>query len=190
MDAPVASSPSITVSPLWDRLSSFVPGPADAALPFAARLARENGWSAAHAGRVLAEYRRFAFLAMTAGHEVTPSDAVDQAWHLHLTYSRDYWDRFCGEVLGHPLHHGPTRGGRDEGHRFHEQYARTLAAYEAAFGEAAPDDIWPSARRRLQSDPRAVRVHHRRFLVLRWPLAAGTALALVLIGVIIGRSMA
>ncbi len=41
------------------------------------------------------EYRRFAFLAATAGHPVTPSDAVDQAWHLHLTYSRDYWDRFC-----------------------------------------------------------------------------------------------
>ena len=76
--------------------------PKTAALTFADRLARENGWSAAKAARVVDEYRRFCFLAATAGHEVTPSDAVDQAWHLHLTYSRDYWERFCPEVLGRP----------------------------------------------------------------------------------------
>ena len=72
--------------PVWLSLSRYTIGPADAALPFAARLARENGWSDAHAARVMEEYRRFCFLATTAGHEVTPSDAVDQAWHLHLTY--------------------------------------------------------------------------------------------------------
>ena len=118
--------------PVWAALSAYRIGPDDAALPFAARLARENGWTTAHAERVIEEYHRFCFLAVTAAHPVTPSDAVDQAWHLHLTYTRDYWERFCPDVLGRPLHHGPTAGGAAEGHRFFAQYADTLASYEAA----------------------------------------------------------
>ena len=90
--------------PLWQRLRAYEIGPDDAAFTFAQRLARENRWSESYADEVIDEYRRFAYLAMTAGHEVTPSDQVDQAWHLHLTYTRDYWQRFCAEVLGGPLH--------------------------------------------------------------------------------------
>ena len=167
MNAPLASSLVAAEHPLWQALSAYEVGPADADFTFTARLARENGWSAAHAARVFEEYRRFLFLAMTAGHEVTPSDAVDQAWHLHLTYTRDYWERLCPQVLGAPLHHGPTKGGRAEGTRYFEQYALTLRAYEAAFGPA-PADIWPGARRRLQIDPLARRVHPHDALILPW----------------------
>ena len=144
--------------PLWRALQAYEMGPPDAALSFTARLARENRWDAAFADRVIAEYKRFCFLAVTAGHAVTPSDAVDQAWHLHLTYSRDYWQCFCPEVLGRDLHHGPTAGGNAEQARYFEQYALTLQSYEAAFGPA-PDDIWPPARKRFGRDPHAVRVH-------------------------------
>ena len=108
---------------------------------------------------MIGEYKRFCFLAVTAGHEVTPSDAVDQAWHLHLTYSRDYWERFCPEVLGMPLHHGPTAGGSAEQERYFEQYAQTLKSYEAAFGKVPPADIWPAAAQRFGRDPLAFRVH-------------------------------
>jgi hypothetical protein len=143
---------------VWRALEAYEVGPPDAALSFTARLARENRWSEAFAGRVIEEYKRFAFLAVTAGHEVTPSDAVDQAWHLHLTYSRDYWQRFCPEVLGRDLHHGPTAGGGAEQARYFEQYARTLQSYEGAFGPA-PRDIWLPAWQRFERDPRAVRIH-------------------------------
>lgn len=168
MSGPDPSLLSAPDHPVWDLLSHYTVGPQDAALSFTQRLARENGWSPAQAERVFDEYRRFCFLAVTAGHEVTPSDAVDQAWHLHLTYSRDYWERFCPDVLGRPLHHGPTAGGEAERNRFFEQYARTLKAYEAAFG-TPPDDIWPDARRRLLEDPRARRVHPRDALILSRP---------------------
>src|SRR4051794_19285666 len=122
--------------PLWVALTHYEIGPQDAALPFSARLARENGWSGAHAARVIEEYKRFCFLAATAGHEVTPSDAVDQAWHLHLTYSRDYWERFCPDVLGRPVHHEPSSGGAGQGHHYFERYAETLQSYERVFGES------------------------------------------------------
>jgi hypothetical protein len=154
--------------PIWVALSNYVIGPETAALPFTERLARENGWSAAHAGRVVEEYKRFCFLASTCGHKVTPSDAVDQAWHLHLTYSRDYWQRFCPQVLGRELHHDPTEGGDGQQHLFFEQYAETLKSYESVFGHCAPTDLWPRAARRLIDDPRARRVHPRDgFVVTR-----------------------
>ena len=166
--------------PVWSALAAYVIGPADAALPFVARLARENGWTIAHAEAVIEEYRRFCFLAVRAGCAVTPSDAVDQAWHLHLTYTRDYWERFCPEVLGRPLHHGPTAGGRAEQRRYYNQYAATLRAYEQAFGEAPPEAIWPDAARRLLDDPRARRVHPRDALIVpRWAVRTAVAVLAV-----------
>lgn len=157
--------------PVWTALSRYSIGPENAALPFSTRLARENGWRPGHAERVIAEYKRFCFLAVVAGHEVTPSDAVDQAWHLHLTYSRDYWERFCPEILGQPLHHGPTAGGGTESARYFEQYAQTLKSYERIFGEPAPADLWPGAARRLIEDPKARRIHPRDSVVIPRPLA-------------------
>ena len=111
---------------LYARLLRFAIDDGTPDLSFEARLARENGWSTDFAGRVVAEYRRFVCLAMTAGHTVVPSEQVDQAWHLHLTYTRSYWERMCGDLLGRPLHHGPTRGGTQEAAKFHDWYGRTL----------------------------------------------------------------
>ncbi|MCI4591615.1 hypothetical protein MOK15_16140 [Sphingobium sp. BYY-5] len=152
--------------PVWCALSSYVVGPENTRLSFVQRLARENGWSETQALRVFEEYRRFCFLAVTSDCELTPSDAVDQAWHLHLTYSRDYWERFCPDVLGRPLHHGPTAGGDVERSRFFEQYARTLQYYERVFGASPPIDLWPGAGRRLIDDPRSRRVHPRDGMVV------------------------
>src|SRR5262245_51302236 len=104
---------------LWDRLRAFDLDDPASPLRFTGRLARENRWEPDYTRRVVEEYKRFALLAVVAGHPVTPSDAVDQAWHLHLVYTRSYWDEFCGTVLGRPLHHGPTRGGSAESAKYH-----------------------------------------------------------------------
>lgn len=172
---------------LWPRIAAHTIGPDDAALTFAARLARENHWSLAHAERVIGEYKRFCYLAMTAGHEVTPSVAVDQAWHLHLTYSRDYWQTFCPQVLGGDLHHGPTKGGAAEAGRFYHQYAATLAAYEAAFGAAPPADIWPDARTRFRIDTGKVRINFRDATTLQRRVALTLVFAAFAAGWLLGR---
>lgn len=136
------------------------------------------------------EYRRFALLAATAGHPVTPSDAVDQAWHLHLSYTRDYWERFC-PLLGRPLHHEPTAGGPAEQHRFFDQYADTLLAFEQAFGTVPPADIWPDAARRLLRDPEARRVQPRDVIILpRRPALLALAVVVVLAILLLVRSLA
>jgi hypothetical protein len=166
---------SYAEDPLWVALLHYSIGPEDCALPFAARLARENGWSPDEAERVIGEYKRFCFLAIRSGHPVTPSDQIDQAWHLHLAYSRDYWERFCPDVLGRPLHHGPTEGGGGQARLYYDQYAETLKSYERIFGELPPADLWPDARRRFREDPRARRVHPRQGFFVTWR-QAGLAL--------------
>ncbi|HSI07119.1 MAG TPA: TIGR04222 domain-containing membrane protein [Rariglobus sp.] len=157
---------------LWAKLEAFDPDEPDATFSFSQRLARENGWSRDHALRVIAEYRRFVFLAVTAGHPVSPSDAIDQAWHLHLTYTRSYWDTLCGEILRQPFHHQPTRGGDRERAKFGDWYARTLASYRAAFNESPPADLWPPAGRPSpETAPLFRRVDIRRFWLIPRPRA-------------------
>ena len=133
---------------LWARLDALSLDDVDAAFPFSARLARDNGWSLAFSKRVIKEYKCFCYLAMTAGHEVTPSDEVDQVWHLHLTYTRHYWGEFT-EALGANLHHGPTSGGPAEENRYRDNYEATLQSYMREF-------FCRSAERHLASIRKAI----------------------------------
>src|SRR5881394_4443252 len=104
-------------------------------LRFVDRLCRENGWTLSHGKRAIEEYKRFVYLAIVSPEPVTPSQAVDQVWHLHLVYTRSYWDELCGKILGRPLHHGPTEGGAKEDAKFNDWYERTKALYASEFGE-------------------------------------------------------
>ena len=76
--------------------------------------------------------------------QATPSVAVDRAWHMHLTFTRSYWEELCGKALGTMLHHEPCAGA-EEMPRYEDQYAETLLAYAEEFGAAPPGDIWPGA---------------------------------------------
>jgi len=156
---------------LYNRIEAFAFDEPEALLPFITRLAAENGWTREHAQRVALEYKKFAFLAVVAGHAVTPSDAVDQAWHLHLTYTRSYWEDFCPNVLGRSFHHQPTRGGAAESDRFLRDYAATLESYERFFGERPPADIWPDPARRFSRETRFQRMNTANSCVVpRWSL--------------------
>jgi hypothetical protein len=129
--------------PLWHRLLVFAFDDPKAARPFSARLAAENGWSPGFTARVLEEYRRFLYLAATVAQRVVPSAAVRKAWHLHLIYTRSYWDALCRDVLGQPLHHHPGDDGSKAREARSGDYETTLTCYERAFG-TPPGDIWPA----------------------------------------------
>ena len=153
---------------LWQRLSAHSFEHLDQGLDFTRRLAREQGWSLNQARAAIDEYRRFCFLACVNGVQVTPSVEVDEVWHLHLIHSHDYWQRFCPEVLGMDLHHGPTRGGRLEARRHREQYAQTLALYEQWFGPP-PAHWWPGTQQCFASPQQWVRVDRQRHWIVRKP---------------------
>ena len=166
---------------LWKGIEVFQFDDGEAAFPFAARLARDNGWSKGYTARVISEYRKFAFLAITAGHPVSPSDQVDQAWHLHLLYTRNYWNRFCKETLGKPLHHGPTKGGGEEKAKFNDWYDRPQESYQSFFGEVPPADIWPEGKIRFGRDIHFQRVNTKRCWVIPNVWVGRLIIALMLI---------
>jgi hypothetical protein len=144
---------------LWARLEAMEIDPPDATTWFHHRLKQYNKWSDEFAERVTKEYLRFLYLAARAGHPVTPSDRVDQAWHLHLIYTRHYWEELCGNILGLQLHHEPSVGGALESRKFERQYQQTIESYQAAFGETPPVDIWPVRK------PGKLGTHGKKFLV-------------------------
>lgn len=170
---------------LWERIEAFdIDGEPSPSLRFAQRLARENSWNLDFADRAILEYRRYVFLAMTVGRSMCPSEQVDQVWHLHLTYTRSYWQRFCGEVLKSPLHHEPTRGGPDEGRKHWAMYADTLHAYREAFGEEPPSDLWPPANQRFGDDLAVHRYNANTHWLLRKPPRRSLAVAALIVAAI------
>ena len=154
---------------LGERIQAFSFDAGPTAYPFWSRLASENGWSMGDAARAIAEYRRFLYLAVAAGHPVSPSDHVDQVWHLHLLYTESYWNRLCRDVLGMPLHHHPTTGGASERAKFDAWYRTTLESYRRVFFQDPPANIWPNPERRASGTERYQRINTRRSWIVRKP---------------------
>lgn len=134
---------------LWDKISAFPLDDPHADFSFTDRLARENTWSLQFAIRAVHEYKKFMFLICIADHPLTPSDQVDQVWHLHLLYTESYWVDFCQHTLGKNIHHGPTKGGNTEKAKYNDWYAKTKEFYEHTFEELSPSDLWPSSKIRF-----------------------------------------
>ncbi|WP_190285829.1 TIGR04222 domain-containing membrane protein [Montanilutibacter psychrotolerans] len=145
-----------TQQALWQRLQDYDfgdrndGGAGGRPRGFAARLAHTLGCSQASAESALIEYRRFCFLAVIGSQEVTPSRTVDAVWHLHLTDSREYWERFCPHVLGVPLHHLASDGSSADTTRHRAQYQATWDAYRMHFGPP-PETFWPPPERHARA---------------------------------------
>ena len=156
--------------PLWHRIDAFDFNQLDTTLPFSQRLARDNGWTPDYAARVVEEYKRFCYLAVRTGHAVVPPDQIDQAWHLHLSYSHDYWDRFCAKVLCADLHHSPARySATEDADRLRDTYAATMQSYERLSGERPPPDIWPIAELLFADTEAMRRVNAKDYMIVRRP---------------------
>lgn len=130
---------------LWQKLERLSFDDPEAVSPFSKKLEDQEDWRESHTAKVIEEYRKFLYLSQVVPGGVVPSEDVDKAWHLHLTYTRDYWDHLCGEIFGKPLHHEPSRGPRDEA-ALMSRYGRTLEVYREEFGRP-PAAVWPSVRR-------------------------------------------
>jgi uncharacterized protein (TIGR04222 family) len=169
---------SAELTSLWQRIAAHEFGAA-----FVEKLMRLQGWTPAQACSAIEEYRRFCFLACAEGSVAAPSEQVDQVWHLHLTFTRDYWDGWCRDVLRAPLHHEPSRGGAIELARYRQHYADTLARYERWFG-APPESFWPGTYERFRRPSRLRFVDLETVWLLprpRWPSRAASTLGTVLV---------
>lgn len=151
---------------LWNNIHNCPIENLGGVLTFDQRLTRENDWSIDFAHVTIEECKKFTYFAIVSGHPVTPSDEVDQAWHLHLTYSEHYWDEFCPNILGYKLHHGPTKGGTVEDDKFEKWYLRTKAVYEIEFGAWPSEKFWPLLDIRFNVSPHSKRINESDYWII------------------------
>jgi len=137
---------------------------------FSDRLSRENDWSSHYSKRSIQEYKKFIYLTCITKNSLTPSDQVDQVWHLHLTYTKSYWSDLCKKTLNSELHHGPTRGGSRESKKYSQQYLYTLKLYKEEFNENPPKDIWPDVRKRFKNADKFLRINTSDYFLIKNPL--------------------
>ena len=126
---------------LWQRIAAFPLDDPNSAHPFSKKLMTEQRWSENDTLRVIAEYKKFIYLAIVEPNGASPSKDVDDVWHLHITYTEGY-AQFCQATAGRFLHHHPSKGGETE-HLRHKTWATdTLQNYYKHFGYAPPKDVW------------------------------------------------
>ena len=118
------------------------------------------------ANRWLLEYRKFLTMAMCSGSMISPSEQVDQVWHLHMTYTQDY-RAMTEQLLGKPFMHEPSGGGSKDGEKFENIYEETMKFYKELFLEKPPSEIWESTQERFdQKNFSYIHVNFYRLAVL------------------------
>ncbi len=161
---------------LWLAIKNFAIDNPTSAFPFSERLARDNDWPLAFSQTVILEYKKFIYLCCISEETVTPSDEVDQAWHLHLAYTESYWTKLCGETLKKTIHHHPTAGGEDEKTTFMYSYNYTFSLYEEEFGEKPPKETWPDGTTRFEA------INYKRINLDKYWLISHPQLAFLITG--------
>lgn len=127
---------------LWSRIQEFSMDASDADFPFSKKLAKEENWSLDFAKKAIEEYKKFVYLCCILPNGASPSEVVDKVWHLHLIYTRNYWEEFCPNILKRPLHHHPSKGGFNENVKHQNWFTDTLTSYKEIFQSEAPHEIW------------------------------------------------
>lgn len=130
---------------LWENIQTFAFDDPASGFPFSKKLQKENNWSSDFTSQAIEEYRKFIFLCCVLPNGASPSETVDQVWHLHLTYTTNYWISFCKNTLHKDIHHYPSKGGNTEQQKHKDWYRHTLEQYKLVFGTEPPESIWPSA---------------------------------------------
>lgn len=150
---------------LWHKIRSFDIDDSDSTFTFTDRLARENGWTFSYSVRTIEEYKKFIFLLCNSNKQLTPSDQVDQVWHLHLLYTKSYWKELCEKTIQREIHHGPTKGGQKEKEKYNNLYEDTKKTYKEIFQSEPPIDIWPTSKVRFK-EINFIRVNAHKYWII------------------------
>jgi hypothetical protein len=172
---------------IWTKITNFQLDKTGDEFSFSDRVSRENGWTKSYTERVIQEYKKFIYLCCLSEKGVTPSDPVDQVWHLHLTYTKSYWIDFCQDTLGKQIHHNPTKGGKKEAQKFNGYYTHLQTLYKLHFDSEPPTDIWQPNEIRF-SDIDFQRVNLKQYWLIKKPagrfLSILTLFGIGIIGII------
>ena len=127
--------------PLYERLMHW------SFAPLVERLVEKHGMTQDDASQAFADTKRFLYLCHIrpagSGMHMSPPEAIDQAWHVFLLYTRVY-ARFCDDFFGRFMHHTPFTLSQRERMRANGDALKTLKATIAlakdTFGTLSP--LW------------------------------------------------
>lgn len=71
-----------------------------------ARIMNELNINEIEAKELFGDTKKFLFLSSIADKKISPTIPIDEAWHVFLLYTKDYYD-FCFKFFGHMVHHRP-----------------------------------------------------------------------------------
>ena len=92
------------------------------------------------ANQYVEEYKNFLILAIFSENQLTPSEQVDQVWHIHQFSTKNY-RKFCYTVFGELILHSPSDG--DDPDKYRTWYKNTLQKYHEVLGIPPARHIWP-----------------------------------------------
>lgn len=136
---------------LYQKISSFMVTPEDKNESFLLKLSNHMSVKRDEASHLYEEYLRFVYLTQISTVELTPSKQIDEVWHLHLTYTQNYWNIFCKDILNSPLHHNPGSLTNPKDDEYNNQYLLTLDLYQSEFDKYIHQKYWktPKSNRKL-----------------------------------------
>lgn len=84
---------------------------------------KHSDWSRAKVMELIREYKNFLYVCARDESENVPSAEVDEIWHEHILFTKDYED-WCN-FLGRKIHHNPEKVGEKKS--FDEGFQKTKA---------------------------------------------------------------
>jgi hypothetical protein len=132
----------LTNKTLWQNIQNFMLDDATAKFPFSKKLAKEQKWTVEFTNKAIEEYKKFMYLCCVSQSGASPSKIIDEVWHLHLTYTVNYWEKFCSTILQKNMHHHPSNGNETDKLKYKKWEINTLELYQNEFEQKPPNEIW------------------------------------------------
>lgn len=100
------------------------------------RLIDREHWNEKDAAEAVRRYKNFLVLiAKYPDHLLAPAPDMDEAWHTHILFTREY-TQACEEIFGGYLHHTPAQSSRpEEKERMETAQQHTADLYQKEFNE-------------------------------------------------------
>jgi hypothetical protein len=114
---------------LWHKIknANLLTGDVDNNI-FKNRLKAKYKWTEEKCDDLISQYKQFLFIAATSNESETPTQEVDEVWHEHILFTRDYFDDWT-KILGKTIHHAPDKVIDEE--KTEKVFAKTQSKLDA-----------------------------------------------------------
>lgn len=107
------------------------------------RVMKEKRWSKRMAETAALFYKNFLYLCKKyQNHHLVPTQQIDEIWHAHILYTKDY-HTLSHTIFGQYLHHHPLHKGQDIGASDHHDPMNLLQTlHSQEFGYKIYDTVY------------------------------------------------